>query len=299
MRDTISCEGIEVRYGDVIALNDVTMTIRRGTPLVLMGRNGAGKTTLLSTLAGLLAPVRGSLRLPRGATVSYLPEDRGVYPSMTVMEHLRFFADVSRAPREAVERWIGAFQIEDYAHIRVGDLSKGNQQRVQLACALIDSPDCVLLDEPFSGLDPIGRGIVGSVIHDYATTHWVVLSAHEVDSVSDLVADLAFISGGRIVEAGPIDCLYADYGGNSLLIANPQSVSEALTRRPDLEATAAGAVDGSGNGHWLRIKGLAGYADAIDLLAHATTDPGQFHWAPPALSDLFVTILGEEGSDHV
>lgn len=291
MSKVIELEGVEVRYGDFVALRDAALTIEQGQPLVLLGRNGAGKTTLLSALAGLLTPSRGRIHVPRGLTVSYLPEDRGLYASMTVQEHLAYFADLAQVPRSTIDRWVDAFEISEYMDLHVSELSKGNQQRVQLACSLIDSPDCVLLDEPFSGLDPIGQRVVTAVLRDYARTHWLVLSAHEVDSVARLAANLAFIKKGRIVAAGPVAALSAAYGTNSLLVSSPARLESALRRHPGL--TASPTPEG-----WLKVDGLRGYREAITLLTQVSGDPGEFHWRPPSLSDLFMMILEKEDPDH-
>ena len=286
MNEIIALEGIQTRYGDVIVLDDINLSIARGRPLALLGRNGAGKTTLLSTLAGLLRPTDGRLLIPRGTRVSYLPEERGVYPSMTVSEHLDFFARLSGARDDAARRWAEAFELDRYSDYRVRELSKGNQQRVQLACALIDEPDCILLDEPFSGLDPIGRTLVSAVLEDYARDHWVVLSAHEVRAIAEMITDIAFIRGGRIVRAGSLEELSAAYGGHRLTVERPDAVEHIVAQEPDLSCSRT-------NRGWLQIHGLEDYRRVISLLARGS-DPGAFTWTAPSLSDLYVSILGHQ-----
>ncbi|WP_159717140.1 ABC transporter ATP-binding protein [Actinomyces marmotae] len=286
MNRHITVEGVQACYGSVVALDDVSLSIERGRPLALLGRNGAGKTTLLSTLAGLVTPTRGHLHVPRGVSVSYLPEERGVYPSMTVTEHLRYFSQISGAGEAAARRWCETFDLVRYSDFRVRELSKGNQQRVQLACALIDDPDCVLLDEPFSGLDPIGETLVSEILADYARDHWVVLSAQDVHAIARMVTDIAFVRDGRIICTGPVEDLCSSYGGHRLTVERPEAVEDAVAGAPGLSCSRT-------EQGWLQVHGLKNYTSAIALLAQGS-DPGNFTWAALNLSELYVLVLGHQ-----
>jgi ABC-type Na+ transport system ATPase subunit NatA len=167
------------RYGDVVALDGVSFTVDAGQMFGFVGPNGAGKTTTMRIILGVLAADRGDV-LFRGAPVDfetrrrfgYMPEERGLYPKMRVRDQLVYLArlhgrDAGHA-RDAAERWIGQLGLTERAGDRVEQLSLGNQQRVQLAAALVHDPELLVLDEPFSGLDPVGVDVLSGVLSDYA-----------------------------------------------------------------------------------------------------------------------------------
>ncbi len=207
------------RYGDVRALDDVSLAVEPGRILGFLGPNGAGKTTTMRAILGLVRLDQGEVSwkgLPVGPAerlqFGYMPEERGLYPKMRVHDQLVYFARLhglsASAAAEAADRWLDALGLRDRALDRLDALSHGNQQRVQLAAALVHDPDLVVLDEPFSGLDPIGVDTMEDVIRRRAAQGASVLfSSHQLDLVQDLVDDVAIINAGRVVLAGTIEAV--------------------------------------------------------------------------------------------
>ena len=205
------------RYGDVVALDGLSMAVPAGQVVGFLGPNGAGKTTAMRAVFGLVQLDRGEVRW-RGAPVSagdrrgfgYMPEERGLYPGMLVRDQLVYLGRLhgllaSEAAR-AADRWLGELGIADRARSKVEALSLGNQQRVQLAAALLHQPDLLVLDEPLSGLDPVGIDAVGGVLADQAAAGRTVLfSSHQLDLVEDLCESAAIVDAGRLVAAGTVD----------------------------------------------------------------------------------------------
>ena len=205
------------RFGDVVALDGMTFTVDAGKVVGFLGPNGAGKTTAMRAVLGVTALDSGTIRFD-GREVDaqarrhfgYMPEERGLYPGMQVLDQLEYLgrlhgmeaAAAQRSARRECERLGLAERVES----KVEELSLGNQQRVQLAAALVHEPDLLVLDEPFSGLDPVGIDDLSAVLaeraHDGAT---VLFSSHQLDLVEHLCEAVAIVDRGRLVAAGPVD----------------------------------------------------------------------------------------------
>ena len=203
------------RYQDVVAVDDVSFTVSPGEIVGFVGRNGAGKTTTMRIALGLVEPDAGEVRwrgaVPDHATravqFGYMPEERGLYPKMKIVDQLRFLARASGlAPREAVEaadRWLDRLGLADRAGDLLDTLSLGNQQRVQLAAAVLHRPDLLVLDEPFSGLDPIGVDVLAVALEEEVARGAAVLfSSHQLELVERLCHSVAVIDAGRLVAHG-------------------------------------------------------------------------------------------------
>jgi ABC-2 type transport system ATP-binding protein len=204
------------RYGDVSALAGCSFEVRPGRLTGFVGPNGAGKTTAMRAIFGLVTPDAGRVYW-HGHPVSvaerrrfgYMPEERGLYPKMRIADQLVFLGRLSglsavAAAREA-DRWLGALGLAERAASRLDDLSHGNQQRVQLAAALVHAPDLLVLDEPFSGLDPIAMDSMSALLGDIARAGAAVLfSSHQLDVVEYLCEDVVVVDSGHVVLTGEL-----------------------------------------------------------------------------------------------
>jgi ABC-2 type transport system ATP-binding protein len=215
----LELQGLTRRYGDLVALDDVSFTVAEGQMFGFVGPNGAGKTTTMRIVLGVLEPDRGEVRW-RGRPVDaetrrrfgYMPEERGLYPKMRVRDQLEYFARLHGLPAgeagSAAGYWIERLGVADRADDRVEALSLGNQQRVQLAAALVHNPEVLVLDEPFSGVD-----VLAEVLADRAADGIpVIFSSHQLELVERLCEAVAIINRGRLVAAGPVEELRASGG---------------------------------------------------------------------------------------
>jgi ABC-2 type transport system ATP-binding protein len=220
----LELQGLTRRYGDLVALDNVSFTVAEGQMFGFVGPNGAGKTTTMRIVLGVLEPDRGEVRW-RGRPVDaetrrrfgYMPEERGLYPKMRVRDQLEYFARLHGLPAgeagSAAGYWIERLGVADRADDRVEALSLGNQQRVQLAAALVHNPEVLVLDEPFSGLDPVGVDVLAEVLADRAADGIpVIFSSHQLELVERLCEAVAIINRGRLVAAGPVEELRASGG---------------------------------------------------------------------------------------
>jgi len=210
-------EGLTRRFGDVVALDGLSLSVAPGELLGFLGPNGSGKTTALRSILGISEPDAGTvtwkgkpLDSEARSRFGYLPEERGLYPGMKIAEQLAYFATlygVERgAARKAANEWLERLGLGDRLEDKVDALSLGNQQRVQLAAALIHEPEVLVLDEPFSGLDPISIETVGAILREQAEKGAaVVFSSHQLDLVEDYCQKVTIISKGRLVVEGALD----------------------------------------------------------------------------------------------
>jgi ABC-2 type transport system ATP-binding protein len=209
--------GLRKTYGDVVALDDCTFRAQPGRLLGFLGPNGAGKTTAMRAVFGLVSLDAGTITW-RGSPVTlserqrfgYMPETRGLYPKMRIHDQLTYLGrlhgmNTEKAASEA-EDLLATLGLTDRARDPLEKLSHGNQQRVQLAAALISRPELLVLDEPFSGLDPLGVETMAAVLRQRAAEGTaVVFSSHQLDLVEDLCEDVAIIRQGRIVQQGEVN----------------------------------------------------------------------------------------------
>ncbi len=210
----LELSGVSRSFGDRRALDDVGFTVRRGRLTGFVGGNGAGKTTAMRIVLGVLSADAGTVTLDGreldGATrrtFGYMPEERGLYPRMKVAEQLAYLARLRGFDRAGADRrareLLDRLDVTERADDRLDSLSLGNQQRVQVAASVVHDPDVLILDEPFSGLDPMAVDVVQSVLVEHAAGGAPVLfSSHQLDVVERLCDDVVIIAGGRIVAAG-------------------------------------------------------------------------------------------------
>jgi len=218
----VAVEGLTKRFGSVAAVDDLTFTVPPGRVTGFLGPNGAGKTTTMRMIMGVLRPDAGEV-LWNGRPMTaadrqrfgYMPEERGLYPKMRVLEQLVYLARlrgmVKGDARASAQRLLATLEVVGDPGARVESLSLGNQQRVQLAAALVHRPEVLVLDEPFSGLDPVGVDVLSDVLRRAARTDGaaVVFSSHQLDLVERLCDEVVLIDRGRIAAKGTIDELRA------------------------------------------------------------------------------------------
>ncbi len=207
---------LQKRFGSVVALDGLTFEVAPGQVFGFLGANGAGKTTTMRITLGVLEADGGTVtwqgteshRLPR-STFGYLPEERGLYPRMRVLDQLRFFAGLhgmppDRARREALG-WLRRFRAEDLANRRAEQLSKGNQQKIQFIAAVLHEPDVLLMDEPFTGLDPVNVALLREAFLELRERgRTVVFSTHQMEVAEALCESVAIVDRGRMVVGGPL-----------------------------------------------------------------------------------------------
>ncbi len=295
------------RFGSVVALDDLTFEVAPGQVFGFLGANGAGKTTTMRIALGVLEADAGTVtwrgaesrRLPR-STFGYLPEERGLYPRMRVLDELVFFAGLhglppDRAHREALA-WLRRFRAEDLAGRRAEQLSKGNQQKIQFIAAVLHDPAVLLMDEPFTGLDPVNVALLREAfleLRDRGRT--VVFSTHQMEVAEALCESVAIVDRGRMVVGGPIREVRRSTGRRTVRIAVAGD-----HRLPWLAGVPGASVISAGMDRTTVELDTGVEPDAV-LAAAVAAGARVLHFevADPSLEQVFIDHVGRPADEEV
>jgi ABC-2 type transport system ATP-binding protein len=294
-------EGLELHelrraFGELVAVDGLSFSVSPGRLVGFVGRNGAGKTTTMRIICGLLSADSGSVQWQdepiderRRERIGYMPEERGLYPKMRTADQLEYFAVLHGAPRErartAAHSWLDRLGLGDRVATRVDALSHGNQQRVQLAAALVHGPDLLILDEPFAGLDPIATDVMAGVLREQAAGGVpVLLSSHQLELIEDICDSVVIIDHGRLVACGAID---------ELRCGGPPLIRVDVREAPDDwigSLTGVQVVERNGSRTVLQ---LAPGIDPQAILDAARRSGSVTHFAElrPSLAELFREVV--------
>jgi ABC-2 type transport system ATP-binding protein len=290
---------LQRRFGDAVALDGLSFSVPPGQVFGFLGPNGAGKTTAMRAIVGVVALDGGEVRW-RGApvdaqarrTFGYMPEERGLYPGMIVLEQLEYLGRLhgmsAAGALDSARRWAARLGVADKEAAKIETLSQGNQQRVQLAAALVHEPELLILDEPFAGLDPVGVDDLSAVLQERAADGATVLfSSHQLDHVQDLCKAVAIIHRGRLVAEGDIEDLRR--GGQPHLAVRVADDldgrwAQGLTGMADVASVKFGTV----------LLALAPGTDAQVVLdaARAAGSVEHFAFERRRLSEVFRDVVG-------
>jgi ABC-2 type transport system ATP-binding protein len=287
-------------FGAVRAVDGVSFAVRQGTITGLLGRNGAGKTTAIRMITGIFYPDSGSIELMGGTDtaggtrdrIGYLPEERGLYRQMKVVELLVFLAEIKgrrgAAVKQDINRWLERFELSDKRDSKVEELSKGNQQKVQLIGTLLHDPELIVLDEPQSGLDPVNMLIVRELLTELKEEgRTILLSTHMMDEAERMADDIVLIHRGKVVLSGALDQVRDSFGRNTLHLGFEGDAS-FLESLPDVKKATMTPNEAE--------LTLADGADPQRILeaAMGRLRIRKFEVAAPSLEEIFIEQVGGE-----
>jgi ABC-2 type transport system ATP-binding protein len=297
----LEIDGLSRQYGTVTALDGLTFDVPAGEVFGFLGPNGAGKTTTMRAIFGVAALDAGEIRWrgkPVGGaarrTFGYMPEERGLYPTMELFPQVAYFAELhgmsAAAASKAARYWIERLGLEGREDTRVDALSHGNQQRAQLAVALVHDPELLVLDEPFSGLDPGGIDDMSTVLAERAAAGVTVLfSSHQLDLVEDICAAVAIIHHGRLVASGPVaDLRRGDRPRLAVRVAGDQAADWAAGLGAGNGTLDAVRQDGTAE---ISVTSPADSQPVLDL-ARAAGRVEHFAFEDRSLSEVFRLATG-------
>lgn len=296
---TLEIANVTKRFGDFTAVDNLNLTIEQGSMYGFLGANGAGKTTTFRMILGLLTPNEGHV-LWNGKPISYatspqigyLPEERGLYPKMKVEDQLIFLGQLRGMTKgdakRAIAHWLARFEVPEYATKRVEELSKGNQQKIQVIASLMHDPKLLILDEPFSGLDPVNVEMLKDAIIDFRNNGaTIVFSSHRMDHVEELCEQLSIMSHGKQLVQGSLREVKRNFGKKNVRIKSDFDLA-VLANTPgvnEVKTSLEGAV--------FQIDDEA-VANTLLTGALAQGPVRHFEIEEPSLQDIFIAKVGKE-----
>lgn len=300
-----SFEGKEVLKG-------INLSVQSGRALGLLGRNGAGKTTTIRIIMGIFYANEGEILLdgqtfePEKNKIGYLPEERGMYPKKTVLEQMTYFARLrgldKKSAVENSKKWLEKLQVSEYEKRKMDTLSKGNQQKVQLAATLVCDPDIVVLDEPFSGLDPVNSQILKDVIRELIDNgKLVIFSSHQMSYVEEFCEDIVIINQGEVLLDGNLEEIKETYGKGRKILSAQNMALDKLEQCCHEKLSDVLEIEGHSRQHLIfRVKDGINQWDVLNRLQEEQIDVDYYGSYKPSLNDIFVSCVGdtvEETSD--
>ena len=291
---------VEKRFGDKEVLKGIGLSVESGKSVGLLGRNGAGKTTTLRIVMDVFPPDGGQVLLDGKPfkrddfRIGYLPEERGLYPKRLILDQLIYLGSLrglsTAHARDEAKKWLGRMELSDYANKKVDTLSKGNQQKIQLAVAMLGDPQIVILDEPFSGLDPVNAMLLKDIVKECIAAGKIVLfSSHQMNYVEEFCQDIAILNQGRIVLNTSIAAHKRSYDRRHILLqVAPGHQEKALhfVRRKELQANI---TDDMLHVHMNAVE------DTLPMLlamAQESIPVEGYRVFEPSLNDIFVEYTG-------
>lgn len=304
MSNIIECRNVSKSFGEKVALDNVSLSIPEGGIFGLLGPNGAGKTTLIRIINRITIPNNGEVLFGgRPITqadverIGYLPEERGLYRKMEVGDQAMYLAQLKgmgkNEAREALKEWFVRFGIQDWWKKKVEELSKGMAQKVQFITTVVHKPALMILDEPFSGFDPVNTELIRKeILRLKAEGSTIILSTHNMESVEELCDNIALINKSHLVVSGGVDEIRHRYGNNNIELIH---TSEAEVR--DVEGVFKVLSDENNAGRHTCVLSLAegvGANDVLGKLLSLGVNINSFRELVPRMNDIFIKLVTEE-----
>ncbi|MBR6365136.1 MAG: ATP-binding cassette domain-containing protein [Lachnospiraceae bacterium] len=309
------------KYGDKTVVDHISFSLEHPGVYAFLGTNGAGKSTSLRMMLGMLAKDSGTVTW-KGApldtmetNVGYLAEERGLYPKFTLMDQLMYFASLKNVSKEdakkRIDYWVERLELTEYFHppvvgkkkpkpMTADQLSKGNQQKVQLLAALISDPELLILDEPLSGLDPVNMDLFKQVIHEQVDAgKYIIMSSHQMEVVEEFCEDITILHHGKAVVQGNLNEIKKSYGRVNMFVKTEEPIDDVI------EASGLRVINKTPNGIQLRVNGQEQADQFLDMLltGKGSVEPTRktivrFELREPSLHEIFVEKAGENVEDE-
>lgn len=299
---TLQVENVTKRYGDFIAVNNISFEVKSGRVFGFLGPNGAGKTTTIRMIVGITAPDEGNIKLfgqyissSLQDRIGYLPEERGLYKKMKVQEQLRYFAalkDVSsKDADERIDFWLKKMGLSEWKNKKANDLSKGMSQKIQFIAAVLHEPDLIILDEPFSGLDPVNVETLLEAISELkANGKTIIFSTHLMETAERLCDDIILINRSRKVIGGTLRQVKESFGKNRIAlrciggekILSDNSLVEKIIEHSD--------------GKELILNENINSQILLNRLVENGAEISRFEKIEPSLNDIFIEKVKEKNA---
>ncbi len=292
-------ENVSKSYGRKKVVDNISINVDKPMVFGLLGTNGAGKTTTIRMILGILKKDNGKILwnnnevTRKSVNFGYLPEERGVYPKVKIMDQLLYFAELKGMKKEesikAIKKWAKILKVEEYLDMTAEKLSKGNQQKIQFMTSVIHNPDLIVLDEPFSGLDPVNTDILKKVIIDLVNQKkYIIMSAHEMHTIEEFCTDVIILNKGKTVLQGNLNDIRNNYPATRVIIETNDNIKNIINEENLI-------IENNHDNYYI-IK-ITNEDDAHKLLNKIIKNKilvNKFEILKPTLHDIFIEKVGEE-----
>ena len=295
----LEVKNAELKYGDFVAVKSISFELNEGEVFGLLGTNGAGKTTTFRMIMGLLKQSAGEVKYYNHEVsykdvdeIGYMIEERSLLPKMRVKDLVYFFGGLRGVEKsiidERLDYWLDRFQITDYKNKKIKELSKGNQQKVQFISAIINNPKLLILDEPFSGLDPINTELFSSVIKDFKNKgSMVIFSSHQLDFVEEFCEKIVILAKGEVIIEGYIDDIKRDFKKKNIIVVADNVDINALQGIKGVIS-----VEKRPHDYFIKIEN-DDVVNAVFDYVKKLDNVKKFDVVLPKLSEIFISKVGE------
>ena len=294
----LKLENVSKKFVGKQAVDNISFEVDKPGVFGLLGTNGAGKTTTIRMLLGIIKKDTGEITWNgkkverKSVNFGYLPEERGVYPKTKIYDQLMYFAKLKGMSRkdadEAIKKWAKVLKVEEYIPMPAEKLSKGNQQKIQFMTAIIHDPELIVLDEPFSGLDPVNTEILKNVIIDLVKMgKYIIMSSHQMASIEEFCTDILILNKGKTVLKGNLKEIKEGYKANSLELSSNKNIDEYI-KEFNMEIEFS-----KNNEYSIKIDSEEKAHQLLEKLVTNHIEVDKFEIKKPTLNDIFIEKVGE------
>ena len=294
----LKVEKVSKSFGEKLAVDNISFEIDKPGVFGLLGTNGAGKTTTIRMMLGILKKDSGEITWNgkkverKNVNFGYLPEERGIYPKTKIFEQLMYFAELKGMKKEEaikeIDYWMKRLKVEEYKNMQAEKLSKGNQQKIQFITSILHSPELIVLDEPFSGLDPVNTELLKSVIIELVEKgKYIVMSSHQMASIEEFCSNVVIINKGKTVLKGNLKEIKDSYPATKLIINVKQDIKPYITEQG---MKVEKELD---NNYEIKIENEEQAHKLLKTLVEKNILVEKFELQRPSLNDIFIEKVGE------
>lgn len=294
-------ENVSKRFGTKLVVDNISITLDKPEVFGLLGTNGAGKTTTIRMLLGILKKDSGTITWNgkevdrKKVNFGYLPEERGVYPKVKIIDQLKYFAELKGMTKQqankSIEKWAKKLKVEEYLEMPAEKLSKGNQQKIQFMTAVIHDPELLVLDEPFSGLDPVNTEILKNIIIELVKKgKYIIMSAHEMHTIEEFCTNILIINKGKTVLKGNIKEIKNTYPANRVNIETEQDITNIIEKQ---NLVIENSHD---NTYIIKIEEEQQGYELLKSIIKEKININKFEIMKPTLNDIFIEKVGAKNA---
>lgn len=294
--------GLEVKnvnktYGEKTVVDNISFNMQKPGVFGLLGTNGAGKTTTIRMILGIIKKDSGKITWNekqverKYVNFGYLPEERGIYPKTKIYDQLMYFAKLKGMTKQEADKsikyWLKRLELEEYTYMLAEKLSKGNQQKVQFITAVMHDPELIVLDEPFSGLDPVNTEILKGVMIELINKgKYIIMSSHQMSTIEEFCTELVILNKGKTVLQGNLNEIKNSYKANKIEVETLQNIEEII-KQADLEIIFA-----KENSYEIKVNSEEQGYNLYNMLAQSNINVNKFEIKKPSLHDIFIEKVG-------